>query len=248
MSNPNSPIVNAGLSYVNGLGMAYVDTTHLTVATGQARDSTNTNDITNSATVTFLTTRVGANGVDLAAVTTSSIYALYIIGDSTAYKTTACLASLNATTPSLPEGYDMFRRIGWIFSDGSSHIIKFWQIGGSGGGRLMYWDVAVSVLSGGTSTTYANVDLSTAVPPLATTDVRFIATYTPNSATNIAHMLIFGSSATNGMVQIGGGVAAAQVSNIIVPAALNTTKPEIQYKVQTSDTLSLSVEGFTDYL
>lgn len=244
----NSPVVNAGISYVNGLSMAYVDTTHLTVSAGAARDSTNVNDIVNSASVTFLTTRVGANGVDVAAVTTSSIYALYIIGSSTDSATTACLASLNLTTPSLPSNYDMFRRIGWIFSDGSSHITKFWQIGTSGGGRKMYWDVAVSVLAGGSSTTYANVDLSAVVPPLANTDVLFIATYTPNSALNIAHFLIYGSSATNGMVQIGGGVAAAQVSNIVVPSALNTGKPEIQYKVQSSDALTLVVEGFTDYL
>lgn len=248
MSNPNSPIVNAGFSYVTGLGMAYATTTTLTVATGQARDSTNVNDIINSASLTFTSTVVGANGVDVAALTTSSVYALYIIGSSVGKATTACLASLSATTPTLPLNYDMFRRIGWIFSDGSSHIIKFWQIGGTGGGRKMYWDVAVSVLSAGTSTTYANVDLSTAVPPLTSSEVNLIATYTPNSATNVAHMLIFGSTATNGMIEIGGGVAAAQVSNIVVPSALNTGKSEIQYKVQTSDTLSLSVSGFTDYL
>lgn len=243
------PIINARVPYINGLGLTRTGNTTVTVASGAASDSTNVNDITLGALVTFTGTTVGVNGVDVAAIIASTFYAVYLIGDSTGYKTTACLASLSFTTPSLPFGYDMYRRIGSILTDGSSHVLQFWQIAGSGGSRRMYYDVGISVLSGGTSTTYANVDLSAAVPQNATTEVLFDIAFTANAATDIAQFLIYGSSATNGFVRYGTGVAAAQVGQIIVPCAPNTAKPEIQYKVTSgSDSLTLLVTGYNDYL
>lgn len=254
MSIPQSPIVNAGLLYVNGLGISKTAAKQITMQLGAARDSTNTNDIIlgPSAPIPVLApvvingANVGANGVDAAAIVASSFYAVYVIGDSTDYNAAAGLLSLNTTTPSLPEGYDMYRRVGWVLTDGSANILQFWQFG-SGSGRVYYYDVGISALSGGTSTTFANVDLSASVPPLAT-EVLFHATYTPNAATNIAEFLPYGSSATNGIVVFGYGVAAAQQGMVTVPAELNAGKAEVQYKVATSDTLTLLTAGYKDFL
>ncbi len=254
MSIPQSPIVNAGLLYVNGLGIAKTAAKVISMALGAARDSTNTNDIILSSdnphvsggVVSVNGANVGANGVDLAALVASSFYAVYAIGDSTSYNPVAGLLSLNATTPSLPEGYDMYRRVGWVLTDGSANILQFWQFG-SGSGRVYYYDVGISALSGGTSTTFANIDLSTSVPPIAT-EVLFHATYTPNSATNIAEFLPYGSSASNGIVVFGYGVAAAQQGMVTVPEELNAGKAEVKYKVATSDTLTLLTAGYKDFL
>lgn len=247
MTTPNSPIVNAGLLYVNGLGIAKTAAKVISLAAGAARDVTNTDDIILNALVSINGANVGANGVDVAPIVLSSFYAVYVIGDSTGYKPTAGLLSLNATTPSLPFDYDMYRRVGWVLTDGSANILQFWQYG-TGQGRMYYYDVGISALSGGTSATYAPVSLVASVPPIST-EVLFLATFTANAATDIAHFLPFGSSATNGIVEFGCGAAAAQVGMVTVPSALNSGVPTIQYKLTSaSDALTLLTAGFKDIL
>src|SRR5271166_4745373 len=187
MPIPNAPIVNAGLLYVNGLGIAKTAAKIISLAAGAARDTTNTNDIilpAASAPLSINGANVGANGVDVAAIIASNFYAVYVIGDSTEYQPVAGLLSLNFSTPSLPSTYDMYRRVGWVLTDGSANILQFWQYG-TGQGRMYYYDVGISELSGGSSTTYAAISLAASVPPLAT-EVLFKVTYTPNSAGDIA--------------------------------------------------------------
>lgn len=240
-------VVNIGLKYVNGLNLAWATDATITMAAGAARDSSNTNDLVLDSSVTINGGTVGANGVDVAAIVASTMYAVYVIGDSTGYQDTAGLLSLaSSTTPTLPSGYDMYRRVGWVLTDGSADLLLFWQFG-NGEIRSYYYDVGISELSGGSSTSYAEIDLATSVPPIAT-EVLMVSTYTPNSATNVAHIIPFGSTATSGVVRIGGGVAAAQVSMITVPARLDSTTPKIEYKVQTSDALTLLTAGYKDII
>ena len=244
---PMNPIVNAGILYVNGLGISKSTSKIVIMATGAARDSTNTNDIVLGSAASINGATVGANGVDVAVLVASSLYAVYAIGDSSGYHAPAGVFSLSTTGPSLPFGYDMYRRVGYILTDGSSNILQFWQYG-AGGVREMYYDVGISVLSAGTSTTYANVDLTAAVP-IASLNVLFDVAYTANSATNLAQFLPYGSSATNGIVRVGSGAAAAQVSSVVIPCGVNSGKPEIQYKVSSgSDALTLLVTGYFDQL
>ena len=243
----NTPIVNAGVKYVNGLGIAKTAAKTISMAAGAARNSSNVNDIVLDAAVTINGAAVGANGVDVAAIVLSSFYAVYVIGDSTKYQATAGLLSLDDEQPSLPSGYDMYRRVGWILTDGSANILQFWQYG-EGQERQYYYDVGISELAAGAATSYANVDLATSVPPLATKVIMDIA-FTPASATNLAQFLPFGSSATNGVVRWGTGVAAAQVGQIVVPCALNSAVPTIQYKVSNGgDALTLLTAGYVDVM
>src|ERR1700693_50872 len=246
MSNPNSPIVNAGLKYVNGLGISKTAAKIISMAAGAARDSTDTNDITLSALVSINGANVGANGVDVAAIVLSSFYAVYVIGDSTDYQPVAGLLSLSATTPNLPGGYDMFRRVGWVLTDGSANILQFWQYG-NGEERTYYYDVGISELSGGSSTTFAAIDVATSVPPIAT-EVLFDITFTPDGATEVAEFLPFGSRASNGIVRFGTGVAGAQVGSILVPCQLDSGVPKVLYKVASGDTLTLLTTGYKDII
>ena len=187
---PNNPIVNAGVMYVNGLDLSRVDDANLTLAAGAARDSSNVNDIVLAAAVNLDGATVGANGLDTGAFANSTMYAVYVIGDSTSYSDVAGLISANLTQPALPSGYDMYRRIGWALTDGTADILQFWQ-SGEGQQRMYYYDVGISELSAGSSATYAEVDLATSVPPIDT-DVFFDVLYTPNVATDIAEFLPFG--------------------------------------------------------
>lgn len=242
----NTPIVNAGVKYVNGLDIAKTAAKTISMAAGAARNSTNLNDIVLEAAVTIDGATVGANGVDVAVLANSSMYAVYVIDDSTKNQEAAGLLSLDASDPSLPSGYDMHRRVGWVLTDGSADILQFWQLG-EGQERTYYYDVGISELAGGSSATYAEVDLATSVPPIAT-DVLFDVAYTPNGATDVAEFLPFGSSATNGVVRFGYGVAGAQVGMATIPARLDSGVPKIQYKVTSGDTLTLLVKGFKDYM
>jgi hypothetical protein len=246
MSTPNTPIVNAGLLYVNGLGISKTAAKTLSMAAGAARNSNNTNDVILSAAVSINGATVGANGVDAAALVASSMYAVYVIGDSTQYNDTAGLLSLQTSTPYLPLGYDMYRRVGWILTDGSANILQFWQYG-TNEQRMYYYDVGISELSGGSSTTFAAIDLATSVPPIAT-EVLFNYTFTPDGATEVAEFLPFGSTATNGIVQIGGGVAVAQVGMVTVPCRLDSGVPKVLYKVASGDTLTVLTAGYKDFL
>lgn len=243
---PDTPIVNAGLKYVNGLDITRTAAKTISLAAGAARDSTNTNDIVLSSPVTINGAAVGANGVDVAAIVLNKFYAVYVIGDSTKYQDTAGLLSLDVSSPNLPAGYDMFRRVGWILTDGSADILIFYQ-NGAGQERRYWYDVGISELSGGSDTTFTAVDLATSVPPIAT-NVNFRATYTPNGATDNAEFLPFGSSASNGIVRLAAGVAGAQTLNVVVPCELDSAVPKILYKVTSGDTLTLLTAGYNDYL
>lgn len=244
-TSPNTPIVNAGLKYVNGLELAYSTTTAITMAAGAARNSSDENDIILDASVTILGTRVGANGVDLAAIAASSFYAVFVIADSTKYNDPAGLLSLSST-PSLPAGYDMYRRVGYVLTDGSSHFLKFYQYGHSSD-RPMYYDVGISELSGASATTFTAVDLATSVPPISCQVIMNLL-FTPDGATEVAEFLPFGSSASNGIVTFGCGVAAAQSGNVTVPCVLDSSTPKILYKVASGDTLTALTVGYVDSL
>lgn len=243
---PDTPIVNAGLLYVNGLELARTAAKTLTIEAGDARDSSNTNDISIDAQLTINGAAVGANGVDVAVIVASSLYAVYAIGDSTKNQVSAGLLSLDASQPNLPSGYDMFRRIGWVRTDGSADLLEFHQYG-VGSERTYFYDVGISELAAGSSATYAEVDLATSVPPI-NCEVFFDVLYTPDGATDLAEFLPFGSAATNGIVRFGYGVAGAQVGMAWIPSALDSGVPKIQYKVTAGDTLTLLVNGFKDYL
>ncbi len=243
---PTTPIVNAGVKYVNGLAIAKTAAKTISMAAGAARDVTNTNDIVLSAPVTVNGANVGINGVDVAALVASNFYAVYVVADSNEYQPTGGLLSLDFEQPNLPGGYDMYRRVGWILTDGSADILQFWQYG-EGQERTYYYDVPISELSGGSATTFTAIDLATSVPPIAT-EVLLNILFTPDGATEIAEFLPFGSAATSGMVQYGCGVAAAQRGMVTVPCELDSSVPKILYKVAAGDTLSVGVAGYTDYM
>lgn len=242
-----TPIVNAPNLYVDNLQLSYSTTTALLMAAGQARNSSNVNDIIVSSAVTINAAVQGVvNGLDQGSLANSTFYAVYAIGDSTQNNAAGGLLSTSFSAPLLPVGYDMYRRVGAVLTDGSAQILKFYQYG-SDKTRQMWYDVAISELSGGSSTSFANVDIATSVPPIATNVVMQVL-FTPDGATEVAEFLPYGSAASNGIVVFGTGVAGAQQGQVMIPCALNSSAPTIKYKVASGDTLSLSTAGYYDYL
>jgi hypothetical protein len=241
------PVVNAPNLYVDNLELSWTSDEVVAIAAGRARNSTDENDIIVESALAVSNIVSGVNGLDTGTVAASTMYAVYVIGSSYGVVEPAGLLSLASNSaPTLPEDYDMYRRIGWVLTDSSSDNLLFWQYG-SDKTRQYYYDVAIAELAGGSATTLTAVDLATSVPPIAT-QVLMKVTYTPNGATDVAEFGPYGGVSTTGVVQFGYGVAGAQVGMLNLPAALNSSVPTVMYKVTSGDTLSLATVGYADYL
>lgn len=130
------------------------------------RDTTNSNTIVwqGKVFVDFLVS--GAGGLDVGVYTAGSWYAIFVIGDSTGALSPMGLASLSQTSPTLPAGYNVFRRVGWVRADPTT-IRKFIQEGRDRCKRY-YWDADAAanlVLAFGTATVFTAVSAATAMPP-----------------------------------------------------------------------------------
>ena len=240
--------VNPGLLYVNGMGISYGSTSTVVIATGACRNSTNINTIVFNEAVTIDVGVSGANGVDTGTIQNSKIYGVYAIGASTHAEPAAGLLVLGLNSPVLPFNYDMYRRVGWIKTDGSGNVKDFIQVG-EGDTRAYYYGAAVNVLTSGNATTMTAVSLENAAPPIST-EVYFDLTYTAVSAANTAQLQPFAFSESTGIVRFGPGSAETMIEMDWVPCSMDGAVPKIKYKVTSGagDFLTLAVAGFYDYL
>lgn len=237
-------VVNAPNLYIDDLRFSYIVQNVLVISGGAARNSSNLNDISIPVHAIVDGDVSGViNGLDQGSLAANTLYCLYVIGDSSLKKLSGGLLSLDVTTPIIPGGYDMYRRIGWVRTDGSANILPFRQYGRERT-RTMWYETDLSVLTNGTATSFTSVDLSSALP-FTQTNVIMNLVYTPLSAANIAEFLPPGSTSATGIVKFGCGVVAVQQGQVIIPCA---TLQDIQYKVASGDTLSLSVAGYYYYL
>lgn len=119
----------AGLTLSNTIGFA---NTQVSIASGQARDYNNTQDITLASGISKRLDAVwavgtGNGGRDTAdAIVASSYYHVFIIYNPTTLVTDA-LFSQSATAPTLPSGYTKYRRIGAILTTSASNVWAFNQ-------------------------------------------------------------------------------------------------------------------------
>ncbi len=273
MANPqvqNETIYALPRLYVQGLQLSAATplaATIIAVAPGAARDSTNSIDmvvglqnyfgIDNPAVLfqgyqpgLFINSVVnGANGLDTGAIAASTQYAVYLIGDSRNYNNTAAVLSLTSNVaPLLPMGYDSYRLIGFWATDASKNFVYATNKPQNINGLLTYYNSpGVSVLAGGTATSFTAIDLTTnsAIPTttLENIIVTLLVTFTPAAVGDTVQFRPTGSSATANLPTITGVTAAiAQSQYIQVIAGVGSSKPEIDYKVTSgSDAVSVSV-------
>lgn len=246
---PNLPIYNfnKGILYAFGLELTRTSATVLTMAAGQARSQYDVNDIILDAATTITTTVQGAGGLDNGTIAASTLYAVHVIGSSTSAAPTAAMLSTSATDPLLPLNYDMFCRIGWVYTDGSSqYVIGRWE--GHGSERIYWYDTGVSELSAGTSTTFAAIDVASSVPVSATSAIVSYS-FNANSAGDTFALRPTGSSSTNGVVIVSASSGTAdQIGQALAPVGVSTGTPSIDYKVAASGALTLLVAGYIDHL
>lgn len=241
----NQPIKDAAYKDIQGLRLAYATTATMTVASGKVRDANNVNDITLDSAATINTANNGLNGLDTGTIANSTQYAVYLIGDSTKYKATGAILSTDTDAPLYPLGYDMCRRIGFIYTDGSAQILPFQQTGNSVD-RAMWYDTPFQELTNGQSATWADVDCGSSVPDQATL-IYLLAAQTPSAAGRAVYVRRNGSSATNGSGRLSGDVNAVETwGELTVPCDSDAI---FEYKVDNaSDSVDLYVKGYLDSL
>jgi len=241
------PFTNSIVNIPMGLAVSVTSNTTLSIADGLCMDEEYTQNIFVDSPIAINTATVGAGGIDTGTLAASSLYYVYLMLDSTGNKAVTAVASLSATAPIYAGGYDKKKLIGVAITDGSTHFINLVQTG-SGFIREYWFDTTVSVLSGGSSATFADVDL-TGLMPVTACVAKFNASFTPAVAADVAYLSIGGSSSTNGVVQITGVVAAkAQSLQVAIPVGVHSSKPVVQYKVTASGALTLLLASFTHNL
>jgi hypothetical protein len=120
----------AGLALAND---ATFPNTHVTIATGQARSSTDAFDLRLTTGLVKRLDQAWAAGTGNGALDTGSVaantgYHVYLIR-RTSDGVLDVLMSTSATNPTLPSGYGAFRRLGAVLTDASAYIRKFTQHG-----------------------------------------------------------------------------------------------------------------------
>jgi hypothetical protein len=166
----------------------------------------------------------------------------------------AALISLSSSAPNLPEGYDMFRRLGAILTGGGSTILPFWQEQtGNSSSRRMWYDAPISVLAATAAAAFTAQSLAAAVPAIAagttSTEVTFQVTLDPNAAADFVEFRPTGSSSTNGISKMSGDVAAiSHYDQITTPAAISAGNVSVDWKTDAASTVALTVAAYIDKL
>lgn len=262
----NDPIIALPNLEIFGLNISVASTTVLAIAPGQTRDSTDSIDMPVSLpnlqgntvpTVLFQSysqpllinaAKTGANGLDTGSLGVSLQYSIWLIGDSRGYLPVAGLLSLTSSnfSPLLPSGYDSKRLLGFIQTDGSSHFVYATHKPQNMQGFLQYFNQPpLSVLSGGTATSFTAIDLTTnaAVPTttLANVIVGLFVTFTPVAVNDVVQFRPTGQTAASVTISgIAAGVAQSQY--VVMIAGVGSSKPEIDYLVtSSSDAVSVTV-------
>lgn len=260
-------IVNYPFLYINGAQLTWVSGTTINVSSGLVRSSTNILDMnignfngqanptlaSNSLTLVNAAI-VGLNGIDTGALAASTFYYVFVIADSTGFRPTGALMSLSATMPTLPFGYDSFRRVGQVLTSGASAILLFTSIGNFYT-RTYQYDAPIVVVNGLGSTTPVTLSLATAVPVSSSLTnsarglVTLSASFTAATAANSFSLRPTGGTAFPVVV------SAPVVSQAfkIAPFAMNAESLlgviSIDYETTAAgDALTLNVVGYVDYV
>ncbi len=215
------------------------------------RDSTNSADIGWTGTLPIDIAVAGAGGLDTGVVAVSTFYAIHVIDGPGV--PVAGLFSLSGTAPTLPAGYTVFRRIGWVQTTAAGPFFQFTEIGNDRTRRIELEEVINPVvLSAGGATVFTPVALGGAIPSTSVR-VQLLASFVPGAAVNFYTVRPTGAVTMGFGEHIGrGGVVLAGAGNtFITPSfwARVGTGTSIDYLVTgATSTLLLITQGWEDHI
>ena len=150
--------------YIDGLTLAYNNTTSFQILNGVCVDSTNARIIKQTGNYTKSTSSwavgSGNGGLDTGSIAANKWYHVYAILRSDT-GVVDYLFSESASAPTMPTNYDYKRRIGSISTDGSSQFMSFVQYGDE-----FYWSTpiqTINVTDPGTSAVTRTLSVPTGV-------------------------------------------------------------------------------------
>lgn len=188
----------------------------------------------------------GAGGLDSNDVEAADTwYAVHVIGDTSENYPVAAMLSSSPSAPTLPPGYNVFRRMGWVRNDSNSDFLKFFQAGSSQDRHYEY-DVPVAslqVLASGNAIVPTPVDLSALAPPGASR-CSLRATVVVAIITRSASIRPTGATSATPPIRILPGITASTTAFV----QLNLAGSEsVDYSMENAaDTLDLDLLGFDD--
>lgn len=186
-----APMITATLSpplvpnYISGLTLSTAGSSGtMSIAAGVANDSTNT-VLMNLASAISKTTAswavgTGNGGLDTGAIAINTWYHFYEI-ERVDTAVVDVVFSTNATTPTLPTNYTIYRRIGSGRTNASSQWIAFSQLGNE-----FIWKTNVNDIAAGTATSLTGALFTMTVP----TGVQVIAIFTAQAQGTGTFMLV----------------------------------------------------------
>lgn len=243
----NSTVLNAGIDYINGLQVSWIDATTLSVTAGHCRNSTNINDIFLDEDTIIDATINGAAGLDQGSLANDTFYYVYAIGSSVKQAAGSVILSAEPIDfTAYPAHYDMFRLIsrGWL-TNGSADLLQAKRTG-AGNLRKHMYDAPISELAAGNATSFTDVNVASSVP-IGDTNVYLQANMTPATADNQLKLRVNGGAAAEGSVQVYGSVAS-KVSSDNVQIMVDEDSV-FEYLVSNgSDAATILVQGFDDPL
>ncbi len=255
---PSSAADSFTISAVVGARFTWLSVS--TVSIGTASQTTavrDQNDTFNISTVGVVgpidITVVGANGRDGGVEAANTWYAVFLIADSTGVRPVAGLLSTSESSPTLPAGYDKFRRVAWVRNNPSSNFWKTEQRG-DGIDRTYNYDVDRSellALSGGNAGSFTAVPLDTWMPPTSRFALLRIGFDTANAA-DLLNIRPTGSSVTNPVTFVQAAVVTSGSRDFVTLSELVLPSASVDYQVVQggggNPTADIYVQGFRDTL
>lgn len=169
------------------------------------------------------------------------------------YVPAGVIISATNGTPTLPFGYDMFRRIGAIRTTAGSLIEPFVQRG-LGKNRPMRYMTPVSTTATAGTVTYATIGALLAIVPQIQCDVIIACTLTAATAGNSLYLGPYGNTAAGYCARFSAPIVSAAVAYIqlVSPCALNaaaTPVVEVDYfTTAAGDVVAFAISGYVDAL
>lgn len=231
--NDSTVPVRLAKGHIRNLMVQWGSNTTLTITSGECRDSTDSINIVLPSSVTLNAATVGVNGMDTGALEASKDMYLFAISDTSNVNPSGSLLSLSSSSPIMPTvngvTYDAFRLISYWKTNSSSQLIKGYTAGNENV-RTHFYDTIISVLSAGTATSLANIDLSAGLPPLDNLPIRVHVDFTPATANDQVDFVTGGSTATV-TTNVKGDVATkVSTSQLEILSKLISSVPTIRYK------------------
>lgn len=220
----------------------------LSVTAGVAADSTNVAMMTLASAMSKTTgawsAGNGNGGLDSSTITSNTWYAVHLI-ENIAGALGDILFSTSASAPTLPPGYTVFRRIGWMKTDGSSNWRKLFQ-----SGNEFQLDVAVTDVSANTSVTSATSTFTLSSTPPASVQARLRILYN-NTVTNGTGLLVWSGLQSSTQTVSANWTLSSPSTGVLGGMSIHifTNASQQVFAVSTSsgnNTVYIIVDGWTD--